>query len=141
MRIRLANQTDYLWVKRVMGKKDITWHTPQHVERDYFDRHLYVVVEGEQVLATFALANDWQHETIALKRLCVLNKKNQGKGIARFIIHWFANNFSSGNVLSLTPWENNHAMRHILETEGFTLEYMFTVNWDDNNWCFYTKEM
>ena len=72
---------------------------------------------------------------VALKRLCILNKKNRGKGIARFAIHSIMQSMH-GCKVGCTPWEDNTAMRKILEDEGFRLEYKF-----DEKWCFYSKEI
>jgi RimJ/RimL family protein N-acetyltransferase len=93
------------------------------------------VYEEDTVLATLSLVYDAQWEYVAIKRLCVLNKKNHGKGIARFAIHEILRHLHNCKVCA-TPWEDNTAVRHILEAEGFKLEYKFM-----EYWCFYSKEM
>ena len=135
MRIRVATKEDYLWIARVIGKKNLSYCTANQIRDDFTWNRLYCVYEGEKVLATFSLVYDWRFEYLAIKRLCVLNKKNEGKGIARFAVHSILK-YISGTKVGATPWENNTALRHILETEGFKMEYKF-----NGHWCFYSKEM
>lgn len=134
MRIRVATKEDYLWIARVIGKKNLPYCTANHIKDDFMWHRLYCVYEGNKVLATFSLVYDWLHEYTAIKRLCVLNKKNLGRGIARFAIHSILP-YLHGAV-GCTPWEDNYAMRKILEDEGFVLQYKF-----DKKWCFYEKEV
>lgn len=134
MRIRVATPSDYRWIKRVIGRKQLSYCTGAHIKEDFIWNRLYCVYEGDKVLATFSLVYDWRFDYLAIKRLCVLNKKNEGKGIARFAIHSILP-YLRGKV-GVTPWEDNIAMRKILEAEGFKLEYKF-----DGHWCFYAKEV
>lgn len=134
MRIRVATKADYLWIVRVIGKKNLSYCTTDHIRSDFAWNRLYCVYEGDRVLATFSLVYDWRFEYMAIKRLCVLNKKNEGRGIARFAIHSILP-YLRGKV-GATPWEDNVAMRKVLEAEGFKMEYKFM-----GHWCFYSKEM
>jgi RimJ/RimL family protein N-acetyltransferase len=136
MKIRLATLSDYQWIVRVMGRKKIPYLTSSHVKDDYNWCRLYAVVDSkDRVLATFSLVADDKYDYIAIKRLCVLNQKNRGKGIARFAIHEILKYLHNCKV-GVTPWEDNYAVRHILEAEGFKMEYKFM-----GHWCFYSKEM
>lgn len=133
MRIRVATKDDYLWIARVIGKKNLPYCTANHIKDDFMWHRLYCVYEGDKVLATFSLVYDWRFEYLAIKRLCILNKKNEGKGIAKFAIHSILP-YLHGKV-GVTPWEDNIAMRKVLESEGFHLEYKF-----NGQWCYYVKE-
>jgi len=135
MKIRLATQTDVYKIRNAVRRKKLFYCTPYQIVDDHTNRRLYCVYEGDKVLATFSLVYDSQWDYVAIKRLCILNKKNCGKGIARFAVHEILKYLHNCKV-GATPWEDNHAVRHILEAEGFKLEYMF-----DGHWCFYSKEM
>lgn len=133
MRIRVATKEDYLWIARVIGKKNLSYCTANQIRDDYSWNRLYCVYEEDKVLATFSLVYDWRYEYLAIKRLCILNKKNEGRGIARFAIHSILP-YLRGKV-GATPWEDNVAMRKALEAEGFKMEYKF-----NGKWCFYAKD-
>lgn len=135
MRIRLATQTDVYKIRNAVRRKNLLYCTPYQIADDFTNNRLYCVYEGDKVLATFSLVYDFQWDYVAIKRLCILNKKNQGKGIARFAIHEILRYLHNCKV-GATPWEDNIAVRHILEAEGFKMEYKF-----DGHWCFYSKEM
>lgn len=135
MRIRLATQTDVYKIRNAVRRKNLLYCTPYQIAEDFTYGRLYCVYEGDKVLGTFSLVYDEQWKYVAIKRLCILNKKNQGKGIARFAIHEILKYLHNCKV-GATPWEDNTAVRHILEAEGFKMEYKF-----DGHWCFYSKEM
>jgi len=135
MRIRVATKEDYLWIARVIGKKNLSYCTANQIKDDFTWNRLYCVYEGDKVLGTFSLVYDEQWDYVAIKRLCVLNKKNHGKGIARFAIHEILRYLHNCKV-GATPWEDNTTVRHILEAEGFKMEYKFM-----EHWCFYVKEV
>lgn len=135
MRIRLATQTDVYKIRNAVRRKNLLYCTPYQIAEDFTYGRLYCVYEGDKVLGTFSLVYDEQWKYVAIKRLCILNKKNQGKGIARFAIHEILKYLHNCKV-GATPWEDNIAVRHILEAEGFKMEYKFM-----GHWCFYSKEM
>ena len=135
MRLRLATQTDAYKIRNAVRRKNLLYCTPYQIAVEFTYGRLYCVYEGDKVLGTFSLVYDEQCEYVAIKRLCILNQKNQGKGIARFAIHEILRYLHNCKV-GATPWEDNYAVRHILEAEGFKLEYKF-----DGHWCFYSKEM
>lgn len=134
MRIRLATQTDVYKIRNAVRRKNLLYCTPYQIAEDFTYGRLYCVYEGDKVLGTFSLVYDEQWKYVAIKRLCILNKKNQGKGIARFAIHEILRYLHNCKV-GATPWEDNTAVRHILEAEGFKMEYKFM-----GHWCFYSKE-
>ena len=133
MRVRVATKEDYLRIARAIGKKNLPYCTANQIKDDFFWSRLFCIYEEDKVLATFSLIPDFQYDYLAIKRLCILNKKNYGKGIARFALRE-VQRLVSGRI-GATPWEDNIAMRKVLESEGFRLEYKF-----NGHWCFYMKE-
>ena len=135
MELRKATRKDLMKVCRAIGyKTNLPYIRVEDAMSDFLHDRIYVVAEGEKVFATVSLVPEPDYGYTAIKRLCILNKKNQGKGIARFALHEIQR-MVSGRI-GATPWEDNCAMRHILEAEGFKMEYKFA-----DNWCFYSKEM
>lgn len=120
-------------IERAVALKKLPYCTTAQVATDHYvyDR-LYVVAEGEKILAILSLVEEKEYNYTAIKRLCILNKKNRGKGIARFALHEIQK-VVSGRI-GATPWTDNAPVRHILETEGFVLQYVF-----NERWCFYAK--
>jgi len=132
MELRKATHQDLMKVVNALRYKDLPYITKSLVELDYLQQRLYVVADGTKVLATVSLVPEPNYNYTAIKRLCILNKKNQKKGIARFTIRSISN-LNIGKI-GATPWDTNNGMCHLLETEGFILEYKFNVYW-----CFYSK--
>lgn len=122
-------------IERAVALKKLPYCTSAQIASDYYayDR-LYVVTEGEKILATLSLVEESEYGYMAVKRLCILNKKNRGKGIARFALHEIQKKVKGR--IGGTPWVDNAPVRHIFETEGFTLQYVF-----NEKWCFYVKEV
>jgi len=132
MELRKATEKDYRTVWYAVRPKKIKYCTCGAISNDYIHKQLYVVVEGDRVLATLSLVPETEYGYTAVKRLCILNKKNQGRGIARFALHE-VQRMVSGRI-GATPWEDNAPMRHLLEAEGFMLQYVF-----NERWCYYAK--
>ena len=133
MELRKTTRKDLMKVCRAIGyKTNLPYIRVEDAMFDFLHDRIYVVAEGEKVLATISLVPEPDYEYTAVKRLCILNKKNQGKGIARFALHE-VQRMVSGRI-GATPWEDNTPMRHLLEVEGFILQYVF-----DERWCFYAK--
>lgn len=122
-------------IERAVSRKKLPFCTSAQIASDYYsyDR-LYIVVEEEKILATVSLVEEPNYGYTAIKRLCILNKKNQGKGIARFALHEIQKEVKG--KIGGTPWIDNTPVRHIFENEGFHLEYIFA-----EKWCFYVKEV
>ena len=134
MELRKAETMDWVRVFNAVCRKHIDYITPNQTFEDFQAGRLYVVAEGTKVFATLSLVPETEYKYTAVKRLCILNKKNQGKGIARFALHEIQK-VVSGRI-GATPWLDNGAVRHILESEGFKMEYKF-----NGHWCFYSKEV
>ena len=132
MKIRLATQTDVYKIRNAVRRKNLLYCTPYQIADDFTNKRLYCVYEGDKVLATLSLVEEPEYGYTAVKRLCILNKKNQGKGIARFALHEIQK-VVNGRI-GATPWMDNGAVRHILEMEGFVLQYVF-----NERWCYYAK--
>lgn len=134
MELRKATHKDLMKVVRAIGYKDLPYITKSQENLDYNKKQLYVVANGEKVLACASLVWESQYEYFAVKRLCILNKHNCGKGIARFALHEIQKEVKGR--IGGTPWIDNAPVRHIFESEGFHLEYIFS-----EKWCFYVKEI
>lgn len=133
MELRLATHKDLMKVIHGIGYKDLPYITKSQENLDYNHKRLYVVAEEEKVFACVSLVWESKYEYFAVKRLCILNKKNQHKGIARFALKELQK-IVQGRI-GATPWMDNIPMRALLESEGFKLEYKF-----NDVWCYYWKE-
>ena len=134
MEIRRAINADYIKIVRAIQNKHIEYITPAHVKEDIALGRQFVMMDGEKVIAILSLVYDADYGYFAMKRLCVLNKKNNGKGYAQMMLRVVSGQ-ANGKV-GCTPWIDNGAMRHTLEKLGFTLEYVFS-----EKWCFYSKNV
>ena len=133
MELRKANKHDFIKINNAVSKKNIPFCRSEQICSDFVRERLYAVVEEDRVLATLSVIEEPSYGYMAIKRLCILNKKNQGKGIARFAIHEIQK-IVTGRI-GATPWNDNDKMRYLLESECFHLEYIFA-----EKWCFYVKE-
>ena len=133
MEFRRATHSDLMKIIRAIGHKDLSYITKGQENLDYNKKQLYVVAEGDKVLACASLVWESEYEYFAVKRLCILNKRNCGRGIARFALRELQK-VVCGRI-GATPWIDNIAMRKLLESEGFKLEYKF-----NGIWCYYWKE-
>lgn len=133
MELRKATQKDLMKVNHAIGyKTNLPYITVEDETSDYINDRLYVVADGDKVYATLSLVVEPDYGYTAIKRLCILNKKNCGKGIARFALQAIQRKVNGR--IGATPWEDNLAMRNLLESEGFRMEYKF-----NEVWCFYVK--
>lgn len=133
MELRKATHKDLMKVIHAIGYKDLPYITKSQENLDYNKKQLYVVADGEKVLACASLVWESQYEYFAVKRLCILNKHNCGKGIARFALRKLQKEVRGR--IGGTPWIDNPKMCHLFESEGFTLQYIF-----NERWCFYAKD-
>lgn len=135
MELRKPTIEEIGMIERAVARKHLSYCTSAQIAIDFFDHdRLYVVAEGKRVLATLSVVDESEYGYTAVKRLCILNKKNQGKGIARFALHEIQK-VVKGRIGG-TPWVDNAPVRHLFETEGFVLQYVF-----NEKWCFYMKEV
>ena len=134
MELRKANELDFIRIHSAVCRKNISFCQHFHITTDFANDRLFAVVENDKVLATISLVEEPEYGYTAVKRLCILNKKNCGKGIARFALRE-VQKVVKGRIGG-TPWVDNAPVRHLFETEGFVLQYVF-----NEKWCFYMKEV
>lgn len=135
MTIRKATNADYIRIVRSIQNKKLDYFSAVHVRADLAAGRCYVAEEQGKLIATASLVYDAEHKYHAIKRLSIFNKKNKGKKLAELMIsHLTAE--CKGAKIGCTPWTDNEAMRHILQKQGFSLEYVFA-----EKWCFYAKEL
>ena len=132
MEIRKATANDYIHIVRSIQNKGIEYITPAHIKADIENDRQFVMVNNEKIVAILSLVYDSNYNYYAMKRLCVMNKKNQGKGFAKAMLQFVSE--QTTEKVGCTPWADKGAMRHTLEKLGFTLEYIF-----EKKWCFYSK--
>lgn len=135
MELRKASTMDWVKVFNAVCHKHIDYITPEQTFDDFKAERLYVVAEGSKVYATVSLVEEPDYGYTAIKRLCILNKRNCGKGLARFALRELQK-VVVGKKIGATPWVDNIAMRNLLESEGFAVQYVF-----QEVWCFYMKEV
>lgn len=134
MELRKASRKDLMKVCRAIGyKTNLPYIRVEDAMSDFLHDRLYVVAEGEKVFATVSLVPEPNYGYTAIKRLCILNKRNCGRGVASFAVRELLK-VVKGKV-GATPWTDNIAMRNILESNGFTLQYIF-----EERWCYYAKD-
>ncbi len=132
MEIRGAINADYIKIVRAIQNKGIEYITPAHVKEDISLGRQFVMMDNNKVVAILSLVYDAEYGYFAMKRLCVTNKQNRGKGYAQMMLKHVS--AQANGKVGCTPWIDNGAMRHTLEKLGFSLEYVFA-----EKWCFYSK--
>ena len=132
MQIRKGTPSDYIHIVRSIQNKHIEYITPQHIKEDINNERLYLLEENNKIIGSISLVYDSQYKYYAMKRLCIYNKKNCGKGYAYMLLAYLTN---TQNKIGCTPWINNEAMKHMLSKLGYKLQYIF-----NEKWCFYLKE-
>lgn len=130
MNIRIATSADYIHICRSLQNKGIDYITTKQAKNDIDNNRLYIIENNGKIISQCALVPEPNYNYTAIKRMCVYNKKNAGCGIANAFVNYFVSNFYDN--LGCTPWEDNGAMRHILEKHGFVYQYTFL-----ENYCFY----
>jgi len=134
--IREATQHDFAILVKMAQHIKIDYITPQHIQNDIFSKNLYVVVDKNNNIVAFgARVFDAHFQEYCIKRVCVPNARNRGKGYAQEIIKYLTVTRDRTFPLICTPWLDNYAMRHMLEDIGFKLHHVFNTNW-----CLYTIE-
>lgn len=132
MIITKAVEADYIHIMRAMQNKHIEYISIQQIRMDIYSSHMYKCVKDGKIVAIISVVWDKTYKYYAMKRLCILQKKNKGKGITELLIDYITERYLG--KIGCTPWVDNSAMRHILEKKGFALEYIF-----DEKWCFYSR--
>lgn len=121
-----------LYVVRSLRQKKIPYITTTQFLKDVSNNQVYVLFEDNKPVAMCSVIWDSKYNYWAIKRLVCFKKRNNGKGYANLLISYCANiHFSP---IGCTPWVDNKPMRHLLEKNGFKLQYIF-----DTKWCFYRR--
>lgn len=127
MTIRYATAADLKSITCALRNKKIHYNTPAQAREDVRQNRLFVIENNGALIAQCALVFDNTRQGYYMKRLCIYNSKRACKGIAQMFIDFF---FSLGvPSLAATPWDDNKAMIHILEKNGFEFQYRFLENY------------
>ena len=87
--IRKATQHDFATLVKMAQHIKIDYITPQHIQNDIFSKNLYVVIDKNNNIVAFgARVFDAHFQEYCIKRICVPNAHNRGKGYAQEIIKY-----------------------------------------------------
>ena len=127
MIIRHATAADLKSITCALRNKKIHYNTPAQAREDVQHNRLFVIENDGALIAQCALFFDDTRQEYYMKRLCVYNKKRACNGTAQMFIDYF---YSLGIAsLAVTPWDDNKAMIHVLEKNGFEFQYRFLENY------------
>ena len=127
MTIRQATSADLKSITCALRNKNIHYNTPAQAREDVRRNRLYEIENNGALNAQCVLVFDTNRQEYYMKRLCVYNKKRACGGTAQMFIDFF---FSLGVAsLSVPHWDDNKAMIHILEKNGFEFQYRFLDNY------------
>ena len=123
MDIRYAGAADTIHVVRSLQNKNIAYNTTEQAKEDIAAGRLLVAEIDGRLVGSIAIVPEPNYNYTALKRLCVYNKKDHGKGIANELIKTAAS-LVNGPVGG-TPWTTNPITTHLFEKNGFIYQYTF----------------
>jgi len=126
MEIRKATANDLIHIIRSLQNKDIEYNTTFHAKEDIMNNRLFVAIIDDKIVGSCAIVEETEYNYTAIKRVCVYNKKNCGKGIASALIGYICG--LGIDNLGATPW-NNPSMIRVFEKYGFTYQYTFMENY------------
>jgi len=124
MEIRYATAADAIHVIRSLQNKNIAYNTTAQAKEDITNGRLLVAEIDGRLVGSIAIVPEPNYNYTALKRLCVYNKKDHGKGIANELIKTAAA-LVDGPVGG-TPWNTNPVTTHLFEKNGFVYQYTFS---------------
>ena len=127
MFIRLATIDDYTYISHALTRKAIDYIKPSHAKMDIAEARLYVVEDEGKVIAQCALVEETDYGYIAMKRMVIYRKENNGRGISSMFIKFFS---QFDCAIGATPWTENERMKHILRKHGFEYQYTFAENYE-----------
>lgn len=131
--IRKATVTDYKsLVSSINRGAKVDFITAKQLKYDLLNDELYVLQDNKKIVAIFSIVYDVSYQALYIKRLKVLNKNNYGKGYAAEVIKYVS---ELPYKVSVTPWENNHAIIKVLKRFNFQLVKTF-----NEIWCLYESE-
>lgn len=118
------------YIIRKVEENNVFFIHPEQVKEDIANNRLYVLEDNGTPIAMCAIIYDTLYNYYAIKRLLIFDEENRGKHYADMLIkHCTTLGLSP---LGCTPWTHNKKMHHLLEKNGFSLQYIF-----DGKWCFY----
>lgn len=124
MIIRKATTADIKKVTMSLRNRNIAYNTPAQAKTDIINGYMFVIESDDgRIIGSMCLVPEPHHGYSAVKRGCIYNRKNNGKGYARMLMEYIIEH--SEGTLGCTPWAENKAVLHILATHGF--EYRKTV--------------
>ncbi len=124
--VRFATAADTLRVVRGLQNKGMNFNTTAQAKADILAGHLLVAEIDGRIVGSLAVVPT-AHGYTGLKRGCVYNKKNQGKGVLSAMFD-FALSLGLGDY-GCTPWIENTAVIHSLEKRGFHYEKTVCENY------------
>lgn len=133
MEIRFATMKEVKSITASIRNKKIDYNTPSMVKKDIEESRLIIAVEDNKILGQLALVDEPRFSYVAIKRLCVYNKKNKGKGIASALINYACN--YTNKPIGASPWTNNLASISLFKKHGFEYQYTYLKNYN-----FYLKK-
>lgn len=127
LRIEPVTRKDYKGIALALrNKKDeIDYITPKHIKEDIEQERLFCIREEGKIVCIGALVFDERHNATYIKRVMVLNKKNEGKGYAKKMIRDLSR---LQEKVCITPYRDNEPMIKILVDLGFKLIKTFGEN-------------
>lgn len=130
LRIEPVTRKDYKGIALALrNKKDeINYITPKHIKEDIEQERLFCIKEEGKIVCIGALVFDEKHNATYIKRVLVLNKKNEGKGYTKKMIRDLSR---LQDKVYVTPYKDNKPMIKILTDLGFrfvkAFDEMFTL--------------
>lgn len=129
-----AEKSDYKFICRSIQNAHIDYITPRHIKEDIEAKRLHAIIKDNKIVAFAAIVFCEEYNNYAIKRLCVPNKKNRGKGYAKTLLRHCINYYktflqSDKYPLVCTPWENNTPMQVMLKNDGFQYVNTFNTHW------------
>lgn len=119
MEVRFAIPADKFYVVRGLQNKHMDFNTPAHAKDDIINGRLLVAVMDGKIVGSLAVV-ETTHGYYGLKRGCVYNKRNKGKGIMSALFD-YAISLNLGDY-GCTPWADNEPMMRLLAKRGFQYE-------------------
>lgn len=118
MTVQFATVGDTLSIVRSFQNKQTDYMTTSHIKDDILNCRLIVCKEDNKIVGFLALEDKPEHGYTGIRRACVPNKKNRGRGIMNELVR-FAVQQSTAYPLGATPWTTNPAIIHVLGKEWF----------------------
>lgn len=128
MEIRFATLEDTLSIVRSLQNKHIDYNTPAMVKEDIKNHRLVIAIDNNKIVGQIALVYEQNYSYTSLKRLCVYNNKNKGKGIASALVQFACETVRT--PLGASPWTENTACINLFKKFGFKYQYTYLENYN-----------